>query len=320
MYQPTEDLYVIAVCANPIRYSTRYRLFRDFLAHMHDLNAQVLVVELAFGDRPFEVTDADNDLHLRLRTDQELWHKENLINLGINHLTRVRPNAKFVAWIDGDVQFQRRDIISETVEQLRHYYVVQMFSHAVDLGPQQQNLRSDTGFMYQYHQHGNTRPTDRSGDKGSWHPGYAWAARLDALNNLPGPLFDRAILGSGDHHMAKAFIGEAGLSVPQGISPGYRAQVETWGTLAEIHLRRNVGYVPGLITHHWHGDKTNRKYLERWDVLEKTQFDPTRDLTCDVQGLYRLADFLDDRSMHLRDLIRAYFRQRDEDSTYLPPA
>ena len=118
--------------------------------------------------------------------------------------------------------------------------------------------------------------------------------------------------------MAKGLVGEGSSSVPEGISPGYRAQVETWSKLAEIHLRRNVGYVPGLITHDWHGDKMNRKYLERWDILKQTEFDPSRDLTRDVQGLYRLADFLDERSMRLRDLIRAYFRQRDEDSTYLP--
>ena len=153
MGRSTEELYVIAVCSNPARYDTRYRLFRNFLAHMHDLHAQVLVVELAFDHRPFALTDVSNDLHLRLRTNEELWHKENLINLGIAHLTRIRPNAEFVAWIDGDVQFQRRDIISETVEQLRHYHVVQMFSHAVDLGPQGQHIRCDTGFMYQYHQH-----------------------------------------------------------------------------------------------------------------------------------------------------------------------
>ena len=76
-----------------------------------------------------------------------------------------------------------------------------MFSHAVDLGPQGQNIRNDTGFMYQYHQNGMAAPTTAKGryPQGPfWHPGYAWAARLIALDKLPGPLFDRGILGSSD--------------------------------------------------------------------------------------------------------------------------
>jgi hypothetical protein len=315
-----DDLYVIAVYMNPMRYRTRDRLFRDFMAHTQDLAANVLIVEIAFGKRPFEVTTPNNAFHLQLRTDKVLWLKENAVNLGIAHLRRVRPSAKYVAWVDGDVMFQRRDIIRETVEQLQHYVVVQMFSHAVDLGPQGQNIRNDTGFMYQYHQNGMQPPTTAKGrypQGPTWHPGYAWAARIAALDKLPGPLFDQGILGSSDQHMAKALVGRAGLSIPKGISAGYRNQVENWGAMAELHLRRNVGYVPGLITHHWHGDKANRKYVERWDVLISTQFDPTRDLMRDTQGLYRLADFLDERSRRLHDLVLAYFGQRDEDSTYL---
>jgi hypothetical protein len=51
--------------------------------------------------------------------------------------------------------------------------------------------------------------------------------------------------------------------------------------------------------------------------LIDTGFDPTRDLVRDANGLYRLVDFMDERSIRLRDLIRSYFRQRDEDGTHL---
>ncbi len=297
---------------------SRYRLLCDCLEHLEELGFRILLVELAFGDRPFEVTRPHDDMHLQLRTDQELWFKENLINVGIAHLRRVRPNVRYVAWIDADVVFQRRDIVAETVEQLQHYDVVQMFSHAVDMGPRGEPIRTDLGFMYQYHRNGAQSPLASQGGgavaKEPWHPGYAWAATMTALDKLM--LFDKAILGSGDRHMALGLIGRAELSVPQGLSPGYRAQVEHWAALAEIYVRRNVGYVPGTITHHWHGDKANRKYVERWEILKITQFDPTRDLTRSPDGLYRLVDFLDERSIRMRDLIRAYFRQRDEDSMH----
>lgn len=90
------EFYVIAVVSNPIRYKRRWELFKQFKEHMKDMGAQVLVVEQAFGRRqPQIATDYDqNDncvntgpyiekdpFHLVVRTDQELWYKENLINL-----------------------------------------------------------------------------------------------------------------------------------------------------------------------------------------------------------------------------------------------
>jgi hypothetical protein len=42
----------------------------------------------------------------------------------------------------------------------------------------------------------------------------------------------------------------------------------------------------------------------------------TRDIVRGPDGLYRLADFMDERSIRMRDLIREYFRQRDEDGTH----
>jgi hypothetical protein len=159
----TDGFYAIVVCSNPIRYASRYRLLRDCLDHLEDLGFKVLLVELAFGDRPFAVTRPNDDMHLQLRTDEELWFKENLINLGITHLRRVRPRVRYVAWIDGDIVFQRRDIIAETVEQLQHYDIVQMFSHSVDMGPRGENIHSDLGFMYQYHRNGAQPPLGSQG-------------------------------------------------------------------------------------------------------------------------------------------------------------
>jgi hypothetical protein len=127
-------------------------------------------------------------------------------------------------------------------------------------------------------------------------------------------LFDKGILGAGDHHMALAMIGKAEKSLPKGISKGYRDTVLSWQEQAVYEFRKNIGYVPGLITHNWHGSKKNRKYVERWDVLVKNQFDPVKDLIRDNQGLYRLNMAHGERSIRLRDDIRRYFRQRSEDS------
>src|SRR3954454_817054 len=98
--------------------------------------------------------------------------------------------------------------------------------------------------------------------------------RDDAL----GGLGDFAILGSADRHMAMGLVGKAELSMPGGIHPAYRDQVLGWQGLAEVHLRRNVNYVPGLITHWWHGKKKDRGYQDRWQVLTRWRYDPATDI------------------------------------------
>ena len=64
--------------------------------------------------------------------DARGWHKENLVNLGIARLPR---DSRYVAWVDADLTFARHDWVQETIQQLQHYPIVQMFAEAHDLGP-----------------------------------------------------------------------------------------------------------------------------------------------------------------------------------------
>jgi hypothetical protein len=314
--------YVISVISNPIRFKSRFNLFRKFQEHMAELGVQLIVVEQAFGDRPFVITERDNPFHVQLRTDQELWHKENMINIGIQHLCQIDPDWKYIAWVDGDIRFQRTDIILETAQQLQHYDIVQMFSAAIDLDAEQNPLQTHRGFMYQYFKN-NNEPPEKHGEGGYygaekgifWHPGYAWAARREMINRVP--LFDKAILGAGDHHMALALIGAGDRSLPGNVSQAYKDSVMNWQEMADAQIRRNVGYVNGTITHYWHGSKKNRKYVERWKILTDLKYDPYRDIIRDAQGLYRINPVLGTKSIKLRDKIRSYLRQRQEDCIFL---
>lgn len=313
----TSKFYVISVCSNPVRFKSRYRLFEDFKVHMNNVGAKMLIVEQAFGERTHEITDRYNPFHIQLRSRQEVWLKENMINVGIQHLTKLDPNWEYVAWVDGDILFQRQDIVTETVHQLQHYSIVQMFSHCIDTGPELQPIKTHTGFMYCYHQNDCNPPQGYgingyySAMKGFWHPGYAWAARRDAIEKVP--LLDFAVLGAGDHHMALGLIGEAARSVPGNTTCSYTKAVVNWQEMAEHHLRRNVGYVPGTIMHHWHGKKKDRKYKERWEIILKNDFDPYLDIIKDPQGLWMLNEHRP-KFIRLRDDFRAYFRSRNEDS------
>lgn len=312
-------LYVITMISNPIRYKSRYELYRKFATVMKEAGANLITIELALGDRPFEITERDNPHHIQLRTLDELWHKENALNIAINYVAQLDPDAKYIAWVDADVLPMRpvREWLEETVHQLQHYHVVQMFETAIDLNHQHKMIgKPQHSFMAQYIQSGCQLP-DRGGfwenyyDKIHGHPGYAWAATTEALSALGG-LIDFAILGASDRHMALGFIG----CMDQGLeckSDAYIQKLLQWQERSERWIKRDVGYVQGSIYHFWHGSKENRGYTSRWKILADNQYNPNTDIKADHQGLFQLETW-EPRQMRLRDQLRAYFRQRNEDS------
>jgi hypothetical protein len=310
--QPVDaQLFVIAPIINPCRYRSRYSLYQEFEQYITDAGAVLYTVEAAYGDRDFEVTDSANSRHLRLRTNHEVWHKENLINIGVS---RLPSDWKYVAWIDADVRFARPDIVAETIHQLQHFSVVQMFAHATDLGPRHEPLRSFNGFVAQWmRQDGAARGAMAQYGDRDRHPGYAWACRRDAWDHLGG-LIDFAIVGSADRYMASGLIGEIAASLSPEIvrdCPVYTDWCVNWQARAETCLKRNIGFVDGLLLHYFHGAKKNRGYVNRSAILWKNRFDPARDIKRDWQGLWQLTG----QKIGLRDQLRAYFRSRDEDGT-----
>jgi hypothetical protein len=259
-------------------------------------------------------------IKVRCDSDQEIWTKESLMNIGLQHLP---PDWKYVAWIDSDVIFSRPDWVSETLHQLQHYHVVQMFSMALDLSPKYEPIAAHHSFIHSIQQ-GHEPPADDpyyyAADPcpglpvNRWHTGYAWAARREALDKVGG-FMDFPILGAADHHMAKALIGRGLESVHPKMHPNYKSAVLAWQDRAEINIKRNVGCVDGTLLHFWHGSKVNRRYVDRWKILVENKFDPQVDIFRDTRGLYKLTG----NKPRLRDQIRAYFRQRNEDGIDMLP-
>lgn len=316
--------YVITVISNTARYKSRYEIYKKFEAMVQSAGVKMITVEMALGDRPFEITERNNPMHLQMRSIDEMFHKENMINLGINYLKQIDPDAREVAWIDADV-FPLRlpiDWFSETWHQLQVYEVVQMFEYAQDLNPDfNHHGKLHHGFMATYVKSGYQMPKQQ----GVWnldyyygahgHPGYCWAANISAITNLGG-LIDTGILGSSDRHMACALISAVDQSRSEELSTGYKMALKTWEERALRYVKKDVGFVSGTISHAWHGAKKNRGYSSRWNILIDQQFDPYTDLKRDAQGLYQLETH-SDRQILLRDKIRSYMRSRNEDCIYV---
>ena len=78
-------LNVIIVISNPCLYKKRYILLNEFVKRIEEEEAHVnlFIVELVYGNQKFMVTDKNNKNHLQLTTTTPIWHKENMVNLGV---------------------------------------------------------------------------------------------------------------------------------------------------------------------------------------------------------------------------------------------
>jgi hypothetical protein len=328
-----DQFWVITVLSNPIRYKRRYELYWTFAEMCKQAGVKLITVEEAFGDRQFMVTEPNNPFHLQVRSAEELWRKENMLNLGIKHACAIAPSLGFkvreIAWVDADCRSCRppRDWFEETWHQLQHYEFVQMWEYLMDLDYYYDPIGvPQPGFIANYIKYGSPNPEKfvalqkgRSQSYGTLfgRPGLAWAANLSALDKVSGvagPLIDISILGAGDWYMSHGLLGLMDLTLKgwKRKCPEYAQYMLDWQTRAERWIKRDVGYVQGTVYHDFHGKKSNRKYGTRGQILIDNRYNPFTDIKKDSQGLYQLETW-EPRQIKMRDEIRAYFRARSED-------
>ena len=300
---PIEDkLNVIIVISNPCLYAKRYILAREFIKRMDDnKNINLYIVELAYWDQKFIITDSNNDRHLQLRADYVVWHKENMINLGVRKL--LPKEWKAVAWIDADIEFENVHWAEDTLKILNDCRdIVQIFSHSIDMDSNERTMKIYNSAGYQYYR-------CISEITQHWHPGYAWAITRDAYEKMGG-LYEFAILGSGDNIMCLSLLEKGLCAVNELSTQNYKDSISEFQNRVK-DLR--FGYVPGVIRHYYHGSKKNRNYLERWQILIKHNYGPNMLTRIDTGIIIPNKTF----PKELLDDILNYFKERNEDEDLL---
>lgn len=296
-------LHVVTMVSNPARWHSRYRLARQFIEEMNNTpNVKLHLVEIAHGDRHHEL---ETESHLRLRTNSEIWQKENAINLGVRHL--LPRNFRYMSWVDADIHFRDPHWAQETISKLQTYAVVQPWQQCTDLGPNGNVMQLHQSFGW-LHRSGKQKQKGFGDPYAYAHTGFAWActrAFWEATQGLP----DHCILGSADHHAAWAMIGDGEWTVHRAMGPSYGRRIKEWQDRAVRATHKQVGFTCGRIEHNFHGSKAARKYRERWQILIDHKFDPEKDLAYDGQGLIQLYG-----KPALEHEIISYNRNRSEDS------
>lgn len=296
-------LYVILPYFNYCEYGRRKQLFIEFIERIRTIpGIRILVVEATLEGTKFQLPKSIGGVfkHVGFMTQDPIWIKENLINLAIQHL----PNTwQYVSWIDADVTFLNTNWVNDTVKALQEKDVVQMFQTAVHMGPDGEAMKIEKGFGYMSQT--SDQPYHKDARYGFWHPGFGWAITRKAYQQME-KLVDWGILGSGDRHMALALIGKVECSYPGQISADYATKLEEY---QEKCKGLTLGFVPGTILHHWHGRIEDRKYRERWQILTKYDFQPSKDCMYNKHGVLQLTE----DGKRMQENLREYFAGRRED-------
>ena len=229
---PIEDkLNVIIVVSNPMLYARRYILAREFIkrCEMEESEINLYIVELVYKDQKYILTDKSNKNHLQLKTDIPIWHKENMINLGVKYL--LPKEWKSFAWIDADIEFESTTWALDTLKLLNGAFdIIQLWSHCADLNYNEKCMQNFTSAGYQYIKNNSVYKPVNGIDFS--HPGYAWAITRKAYEKIGG-LYEHSILGSGDHNMLLCLFGCGIHSVNGGVSDGYKKSIKEYEKTVE---------------------------------------------------------------------------------------
>lgn len=294
------DLAVLTVFFNPGGYQSTVANFRRFHTALMEQGVELRAVEVAFGDDPFYVSELQGVSPLR--TQDVLWQVERMINHCVSQLPATYAK---VAWVDADVLFENAEWCRQTADALDTYPVVQPFSTAVWLDENDKECRRVPGIVSAAarHPHSFARPRVA-------HPGFAWAARRELIEQHGVP--DFCILGGNDRVFSNAVYGLVWPREMAHYSPPLQMRIQTWAQRFHATVRAAADSVDGTVYHLFHGDLSKRRYLERNLVLLREDFDPCTDIRIGRDGAWHWAT----AKPRLHSSVKEYFHSLQADEHF----
>jgi hypothetical protein len=321
-------LWAVTTFYNPAGYRRRkinYRLFREHL------DLPLLTVEWS-RDARFELGPGDADVLIQLDGGDVMWQKERLLNIGI---ARLPACCTHVMWIDCDVIFGQ-PVADATLAELARVPLVQPFKISINQGRLPIDalqapgawrdapvVQERVGWGY-YHCEARARgdgvayrvPSPDARFSFPAAVGRAWAASRKFLEE--NPLLDAWIVGGGDGSFIYAAHGNAQDNAQLcGLSPAHARHYLRHAQRLSERVAGRVSFVDATVYHLWHGDAADRRYRERYAILERHGFDPDRDLDTDPStGVWRWRHADQPMAAEVAD----YFASRFEDGRDAPGA
>ena len=246
---PAEDLAIITTHFNPAGFQQLRDTYRQWVKTMPP---GVVTIELAGSD-----ADIPEAIHVYGGHESIMWQKERLINYAV---TLLKTSVRFVAWIDHDLIFSRGDWAQAGVEAiLSGLDCVQLFDRVDYLDRDGNAVSHQPGAVAQI----------QAGRGPSGAPGGAWMASRQWVESIGG-LYDRNIAGGGDATFLEAVTGIA-TAFSERQAPRLMEDCKRY---CEHVGGAKFGHIAGAVKHLWHGDRSNRQYISRDEILCRWDFDP----------------------------------------------
>ena len=303
----TNEFWGITTYFNPNNYNTKLDNYYKFRKSSRNQGLNLITVECAFGNKPFELTTQDADILIQVRTNSVLWQRERLVNIALNKLPK---ECKYVAWIDADVLFLNQNWIKDTIDKLQKNDAVQLFKTSIKLD-KEELFTKDADFSWGdgdgYKQLSYACCIENK-IQPDFTPfsGLGWAIKKEIL--VKHKMFDKLILGGSDYVFAQALCKQE-VNTLAGEVCGLKDEIDTW--VKEIGKSvNNVSYVDGIVLHLYHGSSKNRQYYNRYKLLENLNFSE-QDLKLNKYGCWEW----DTSNDELKNRVISYFDMRQEDST-----
>jgi len=281
---PGADLAALTCFFNPTNSDRLKTNYLQFSAGLRRQGVPLYTIEAVFGGSDFWLPDSP--YLLRTRAASLCWQKERLLN----HLEQYIPEQYTkLAWVDADILFHNPGWASVASEQLEWADITQPFQACTRLDRHGCPELSDVGAAAAYY-------SCLSGG----HTGYAWAWRRDLWRACR--LFDAAGSMAGDYLMVNVSLKRPDPGEVQVINSRLW---KDWKLNLRQQQRRPVVFVPGSVSHLWHGEIHHRGYGVLAYGLHAARFNPEVDLILDEpSGTWRLA------RPELEEIFQAYFLAR----------
>lgn len=299
-------LYVVVPYFNFASYKSGVENLEQFLYRMQGIRGLEIILVEGYSNERLDDYSSRTFKHIRVHVPDVLWVKENLINIGFNHM----PSSwRHGGWFDRDIAFLSPYWLEETKKVLAVKDIVQPWSQCIYLNSafeQSPLFVRDKSFNFSesltnLHSRGLLTANNRYRDRDT-HPGQAWAITREAYENLGG-LYDKAILGGADSLWGVGMLGVKNSCVLTGIEQDVQKYLHKVSRL-------NVGRVNGALVHYYHGEIKNRQYIARHDILRKHNYSPSTFLTYTEEGVLCYTE----QGKTMEEDVVKYFISREEDS------
>jgi len=295
------------------------RTYKIWIESLKNLAPYIKCYEIVYDNREPEI---EGSIVIPACSEKNcMWQKESILNMAIE---KADPSKKYFAWIDHDECFRSPTWLDETITMIKNgidfvhlfrknYYLDKTFSVL--------NHVHSRAYIYKTGSSDNERETHNTAGA----PGLGWAATLKTLKEIT-PL-PNTLVGSGDEFLAEGVMRstnwdgsftQLGISLAEheahiqniAYAKQIQKQVGEWVNMA-MNKYFNSAYCDTETYHLYHGHLHKRQYDTRYNIFERGNITPEKDIFINDNGLLEFRENVDIKKAS--KVLKEFFLARGDD-------